>query len=195
MIPDFKTYIGESVWADIHKRSTGSKERKEDEFGNIKSLKPIDIGLSVIWADRDLIIDGNDYFDFNEIKELTKFLKGWRLPTLEEVAELDTIKNSYASNDNEFYFEIAGQHLGFPKAGFIRKIYSATSNTGWRSFHADENRFYYGWTSTPYDGGSTHILTFDEERIWHTPVNGKRITDRIIQPNRDKLCVRLVKDK
>lgn len=30
MIPDFKTYIGESVWADIHKRSNGKSYRKED---------------------------------------------------------------------------------------------------------------------------------------------------------------------
>ena len=31
MIPDFKTYIGESVWADMHKRSNGSQGRKEDD--------------------------------------------------------------------------------------------------------------------------------------------------------------------
>ena len=31
MIPDFKTYINESVWSDIHKRSNGQKERKEDD--------------------------------------------------------------------------------------------------------------------------------------------------------------------
>jgi len=183
--------MNESMWSDIHKRSNGEQIRKEDEIGNIKSLKPIDMGLSVIWADRDLVIDGNDYFEFNEIKVLT-FPNGWRLPTLEEVAELDTIKNLYASNDNEFYFDVAGQHLGFPKVGFIRQIYSSM---GCRSFPVDENRFYYGWTSTPYDNGSTHILTFDEERIWHSPVNNKRTTDQVIQPNQDKLCVRLVKDK
>ena len=30
MIPDFKAYIGESVWADMHKRSNGTETRKED---------------------------------------------------------------------------------------------------------------------------------------------------------------------
>lgn len=35
MIPDFKTYIGESVWADIHKRSNGSTIRKEDYLDEI----------------------------------------------------------------------------------------------------------------------------------------------------------------
>ena len=29
MIPDFKTFVGESVWADIHKRSNGSTVRQE----------------------------------------------------------------------------------------------------------------------------------------------------------------------
>ena len=32
MIPDFKTYIGESVWSDIHKRSNGKTVRKEDDI-------------------------------------------------------------------------------------------------------------------------------------------------------------------
>ena len=32
MIPDFKTYIGESVWVDMHKRSNGTQERKEDDI-------------------------------------------------------------------------------------------------------------------------------------------------------------------
>ena len=35
MIPDFKTYIGESVWSDIHRRSNGSSVRKEDELTDI----------------------------------------------------------------------------------------------------------------------------------------------------------------
>ena len=39
MIPDFKTYIGESVWADIHKRSNGEQERKEDII-NVNEMDP-----------------------------------------------------------------------------------------------------------------------------------------------------------
>lgn len=31
MIPDFRTYIGESIWADIHRRSNGEQVRKEDD--------------------------------------------------------------------------------------------------------------------------------------------------------------------
>ena len=35
MIPDFKTYLKESIWADIHKRSNGSQIRKEDDVDNL----------------------------------------------------------------------------------------------------------------------------------------------------------------
>lgn len=35
MIPDFKSYIGESVWADIHRRSNGVQVRKEDDINNL----------------------------------------------------------------------------------------------------------------------------------------------------------------
>jgi len=35
MIPDFKTYIGESVWADMHRRSNGNLERKEDDISSL----------------------------------------------------------------------------------------------------------------------------------------------------------------
>lgn len=32
MIPDFKTYIGESIWTDMQKRSSGDDIRKEDDI-------------------------------------------------------------------------------------------------------------------------------------------------------------------
>ena len=34
MIPDFKTYIKESIWSDIQKRSMGKQTRKEDMIDN-----------------------------------------------------------------------------------------------------------------------------------------------------------------
>lgn len=35
MVPDFKTYIKESVWSDIHRRSNGVQVRKEDEIEHL----------------------------------------------------------------------------------------------------------------------------------------------------------------
>ena len=35
MIPDFKTYIKESIWSDIQDRSSGETVRKEDDIDNL----------------------------------------------------------------------------------------------------------------------------------------------------------------
>ena len=35
MIPDFKTFISESIWSDMQDRSAGDTIRKEDEFNDI----------------------------------------------------------------------------------------------------------------------------------------------------------------
>lgn len=35
MIPDFKTYLKESVWMDIHKHSNGDMDRREDDVNNL----------------------------------------------------------------------------------------------------------------------------------------------------------------
>ena len=35
MIPDFKTYIGESAWGDMMRRSSGEIIRKEDDVNNL----------------------------------------------------------------------------------------------------------------------------------------------------------------
>lgn len=35
MIPDFNTFIKESIWSDIHKRSNGESVRKEDDINNL----------------------------------------------------------------------------------------------------------------------------------------------------------------
>ena len=34
MIPDFKTFIKESIWSDMQDRSTGDTVREEDKFVN-----------------------------------------------------------------------------------------------------------------------------------------------------------------
>lgn len=36
MIPNFKTYIGESVWGDIRKRGNGSEIKQEDNIDNME---------------------------------------------------------------------------------------------------------------------------------------------------------------
>ena len=47
MIPDFKTFVNESVWADMHKRSNGTQERKEDTLPIDEMEKFIDKSLGI----------------------------------------------------------------------------------------------------------------------------------------------------
>lgn len=47
MIPDFKTFVNESVWVDMHKRSNGSLERKEDKLSIDEMEKFINRSLEI----------------------------------------------------------------------------------------------------------------------------------------------------
>lgn len=182
--------ISESVWSDIQDRSTGEAFRKEDEIGNIKEIKPIDKGGSVLWADMDFEDNGLHLFTFEEANEIVKRLNGWRLPTLDEVAELDRHKNLLWSNDDRFVFG-GDRELVFFKRGFIYMPNKTPSIV----LGPTDTEYYYGWTSTRYDNGSHHIFTFDENKIIHSPLNNKRITEQVIEKDIDKLCIRLVKSK
>lgn len=186
-----KKKVNESVWSDIHKRSNGDQIRKEDEFSNLKYLKPLDMGGSVLWANNDIELkDGDSYFTFDEAFELVKN-SGWRLPTLEEVAELDVLYNrgSYSSDSEAFYFKHNSNVLVFEKKGFI---YLTASD---KPIDID---FYYCWTSTLLKSNNrfAHILTFDNDHPIHTPLNYTNINDTVAQDiTNGKLCIRLVKDK
>ena len=57
MIPDFKTYIKESLWTDIQHRSAGDTIRREDDINNL------DIeGLGEYILDHYNIDDGNIFY-------------------------------------------------------------------------------------------------------------------------------------
>ena len=59
MIPDFKTYISESIWADIYDRSTGETERKED-FNRLKDALKKTKDMEFIHFQKDWRV-GPDY--------------------------------------------------------------------------------------------------------------------------------------
>ena len=59
--------LSESVWGDIRKKSLGIEDRIEGST-NIKEMKPVDLGGSVLWADRDLAQGGKETFTYDEVK-------------------------------------------------------------------------------------------------------------------------------
>ena len=197
MIPDFKTFIKESIWSDMQDRSAGDTIRKEDDNNNLRKLKPIDLGrhTTVYWADEDLEYDGETYFTFDEAFELIKKSK-WRLPTLKEVAELDVFSNIGKINPSEYNdkYVIDGEDSsGNPsQLVFFNKglIYHLAKDR-----ITDIDKCYYGWTSNLYDNHTAHIFSFDDSRIIHSPLNNKRVVEQVIQQTVDRCCIRLVKNK
>ena len=186
MIPDFKTYIGESVWSDIHKRSNGESVRKEDEIGNIRSLKPIDMGGSVLWADQNLIYDGDELFTFHEAYELIKD-SVWRLPTREEAAELDGHNIYY---DAHYIYLDDDRKISFKKCGC-----KYTPKTG-NPFIIDIDKVFYGWTSEPYkySANDIHVFVIDHYNLDYSPFD-ETINNQVTQNADTKCCIRLVRDK
>ena len=91
-----------TYWSDMHKRSNGTTGRKEDSF----NPEYIDFGenTTVYWAKDNLIIDDKDRFYFKDVENYND--NGWRLPTVEEVKQVDfshVRKSWYRDNDGTGY--------------------------------------------------------------------------------------------
>lgn len=178
--------ITEGILNDIAKRDLTGEKKKEDVIGNIKQIQSVDVGCSVLWADRDLEVDGEYLFTFDEAMDFVKNSE-WRLPTLEEVADLD---------DNFVLDYKKGTYL-FYKSKYIiefepRGLYYKTAK------NIIDKNFYYGWTTTPMMGypDRVHVFSFDARNFYYTPPDKIDDIDYIVIQNKmDRLCIRLVKDK
>ena len=178
--------LTESFWGDVHKRSRGDEVRKEDEIGNLRSLKSVDMGGSVLWADQNLIYDGDEIFTFEDANNLISD-SGWRLPTRKEVAELDGHNIYY---DTQYIYLDDDKKLSFKKCGC-----GYTPKAG-KPFTLDENKAFYGWTSEPYQYSSNdiHVFILDHFELAYSPEK-ETINNQVTQNAGTKCCVRLVKDK
>ena len=170
--------ITESLWTDIQRRSAGETIRKEDDIGNIKELIPVDMGLSVLWADKDFEIEDECYFNFNDAIEFTKNT-GWRIPTKEEVKELEYTLE--IKNTNEVYI-LQGDFDDAPQLVFLKRGFKYGDSDRVAKEHS-----YSAWTSTKKDlEGMYFMATYGQ--YGHMGVyNSMHYLNR--------LCVRLVKDR
>ncbi len=173
--------LKESIWRGILDRGTGEKIKKEDDLGNISSFKPVDMGGSVLWADQNLIIDGEEIFEYDEANDLISNSE-WRLPTLKEVAEL------YGHNiyyDSEYVYLDDVKKISFKKCG-----------CGYpKGIIIDNHKVFYGWTSEPYtkDPKSINVFAIDHYTLDYTGLEPTSIP--VTQNRNTKCCIRLVKDK
>ena len=194
--------INEGMWKSGVNRSKSGEERLEDKLNtNIKTLKTVDMGsnagVDVLFADKDLEINGRTSFTYDEMKSYIPYIEkqGWRVPTYDEMHSffmncLITINGrKFRINDvirlekfdDEVFFEIesveTGNSLYFP----LRKSKIATYNYDlewyWLLKSDEEYKDRYG------------IITIAPERI---------TTFSITTSFRDsvtKLRIRLVKDR
>ena len=114
MIPDFKTYIGESLWSDLQNKSMGKSIRKEDDLAPagkfhddfLKILKmPLiypkanwHLGVDYEWTPCNFGADDYDkpglYLNSEEIVELNEYLKGTEYEIAGDLA-FDILRNRH----------------------------------------------------------------------------------------------------
>lgn len=99
---------------------------------NTKEMLPVDMGGSVLWADRDLEVEsGGEWFrhsNYFRIEDIdgTEFGNGWRLPTIYEYIELilnDGVKRirERTKKPEEVCFKYGKNRLNFETSGFYDK--------------------------------------------------------------------------
>ena len=145
MIPDFKTYLKESVWMDIHKRSNGDIERNED-YVDVNDLEPQElcdyIENHYILPD-DIGVTGYDddnaelYVHILQYEKKKSKFKQVTFDTLQYDYENDVIKihkNTYpqlleklhkkfvVTNYDQFEVKIVPDDLGEPSNKFFMEV-------------------------------------------------------------------------
>ena len=79
MIPNFKTYIGESIWNDIRRRGIGSDRKQEDDIENLDRDEMVEYIYSIYDANKSVnassVIKSNTTKD-TEFFSLAVFLYG-----------------------------------------------------------------------------------------------------------------------
>lgn len=130
--------IEESVWGDIRRRGNGTDVKNEDKF----NPEYIDFGenTSVYWAVDNLNIDGQTIFKFDEVKDYNN--NGWRLPTVEEVKQLNWKGGKTYWDLRDYKHKV----FAFPGGDKLRLKCSPTGNVPfmWTCEEADRDKIGLG---------------------------------------------------
>ena len=173
--------ITESVWNDIRKRGLGDEVKEEDRLTNLKELVPVDMGTTVLWADRDLEYKNEDdpsYFTYEEVEDIVKKSE-WRIPTKDEFYELYKYTREIKNTDEVFVTE--GDFDDSPQLIFYKKGYMYGDNTDTINYISH----YCAWTSTPRDPEGYYMIDIGHYQI------AKFVPMHYL----NKVCARLVKDR
>lgn len=96
--------LSESVWGDLRKKSLGQVDRQEDAF----NPDFIDFGddTTVYWSKNGLVIDDKSKFHFDEVENYNN--NGWRLPTIDEIKQIDWENKTLTWKDNLLHIKLSG---------------------------------------------------------------------------------------
>ena len=205
MIPDFKTYIKESVWSDLQKRGSGDVIRKEDDskfripFQKIKEMELIHpkeechLDVDYEWTPCNFGAESYDqpgwYLNSEEIVELAEYLKSTNSGY--EIAgnsAFDILKNRYWEEKKigKWWFFVFGREGGdllyIPNFG----CYSENSpDKFYRPLKLDPT--YYGCCWSNDGSGFMQIKKAGKSILIKGYINSNQTSES------DKLQVRLVK--
>lgn len=207
MIPDFKTYIGESVWVDMHKRSNGSEIRKEDRNKLVDALekakkqefihfpKEWRVGLDYAFAPCNFGADSYDepglYLNSEELVELRDLLADTEFEIARQTA-FDLLINRPFKKEKingywHYIFDDGTNKLNIPNFGYISEYYAKHPGEKEKiSGHNTKNEhFPYGCC---LKDGAYYIMLYNE---------GKSFLSKLYKNNdgplTDRFQVRLVK--
>lgn len=143
---------------------------------NSSDNKAVDLGLSVLWADRNVgasnCKENGDYYTFEEADSAVCSMgSGWRLPTKTELEELenncswswtDSGYNITGPNGNSIYLPAAGW-CGGSSTSYVGKdgsYWSSTpdDNSGAYGLDFNSSGYYVGWSDRSY-GNSLRPVT------------------------------------
>ena len=80
--------INEGFLSKTLSRVKSGEERLEDRIeSNIDEFEEIDLGFPFVFADRNLVINGEDKFTWEDFESYRSYIEmqGWRLPNFEEL--------------------------------------------------------------------------------------------------------------
>lgn len=205
MIPDFKTYIGESIWADIHRRSNGERVRKEDrnkltegiektrkqEFVHLKEWRT---GLDYAFAPCNFGADSYDepglYLNSEELAELRDLLADTEFEIASIMAWDLLINRPFERKKIKGYwyyiFDDGENKLYVPNFGYISEYYALHPEQEEKISGLDKK------SHTPYGAclkdGAYYIMLYNEEKSFMS-----KLYKNNDGPLTDKFQVRLVK--
>ena len=156
MIPDFKTYIGESVWSDIHKRSIGSSVRKEDEINDSWDLNEM-YGYMIDHYKCKYTTDGFMKSTWSLTAAPFTFKNGSVFLSLKPYETFKLITCSYSVNKiPSFFKELSEKYT-------VKKVFGKGNDAWYEIYPKGSNHLHI--TNTFFVEVFDYFLNFDGEEI------------------------------